>query len=367
MRIEAAVLPARGAPLSLQEVRLEEPRPDEARVHVLACGVCHADRLAQHGDLPFPAPGVLGHEGAGVVEAVGEAVTGLRAGDRVVLSMPWCGHCRHCLAGQPRYCEHVLRMIAGGARLDGTTALRDASGAVLHSHFFGQSAFATHCVVRANQAVRVGDDIDLEALGHVGCGVATGAGAIWNVLRPEAGSSVVVFGVGTVGLAAVMAARNSAAARIVAVDRQPVRLALAREFGATEAIDATDVADLAGLVREACGGPADRTLECTGNLSVLRAAVDSIGMLGVCGLVGGAPAGAELTLEHHTTMIGKRVVGIHGGEGRSSELIGGVLELQRQGRFPIERLVSTFALADADAAMAAAHHGEVVKPVLLTT
>jgi aryl-alcohol dehydrogenase len=365
MRIDAAVLSERGAPLALQEVRLEDPRPDEVRVAIVACGVCHADTLAQHGDLPFPAPGVLGHEGAGVVEAVGDAVTELAEGDKVVLSMPWCGHCRKCLAGQPRYCDHVLRMIAGGSRLDGTTSLADAGGGLLHSHFFGQSAFATHCVVRANQAVHVGDDVDLETLGHVGCGVATGAGAVFNVLQPEVGSSLVIFGVGTVGLAAVLAARSTGATRIVAVDRHPARLALARDLGATEAIDATGVDDLAGLVREACAGPADRTLECTGNLAVLRAAVDSIGMLGVCGLVGGAPAGAELTLDHHSTMIGKRVVGIHGGEGRSPELIGGVLELQRQGRFPVERLVATFALADVDAAMAAAHHGEVVKPVLL--
>lgn len=289
MQIEAAVLAERSAPLSVRELRLESPRPDEVLVRVVACGVCHANTLAQPGDLPFPAPGVLGHEGAGVVERVGDPVSDLSEGDCVVLSMPWCGHCRHCLAGQPRYCEHVLRMIAGGARLDGTTSLTDTAGRRLHSHFFSPSAFATHCVVRANQAVRVANDVDLKMLGHIGCGVATGAGAIFTVLRPEVGSSLVVFGVGPVGLAAVMAARSTGATRIVAVDRHPARLVLARELGATETIDATGVKDLAGLAREACGGPADWTLECTGNLGVLRAAVDNIGMLGVCGLAGGAP------------------------------------------------------------------------------
>jgi aryl-alcohol dehydrogenase len=212
--------------------------------------------------------------------------------------------------------------------------------------------------------VPVGDGVDLDVVGHVGCGVATGAGAVFNVLSPPPGSSLVVFGVGTVGLAAIMAARCTSATTIVAVDRNPERLRLAAELGATATIAPGDGGDLAALVREACGGPADRTLECTGNLDVLRAAVDSIGMLGVCGLVGGAPAGAEIRLDHHSTMIGKRIVGIHGGEGRSPELVGAILGLHAQGRMPIERLTESFTFDQAEEAIRAAERGEVVKAVL---
>jgi aryl-alcohol dehydrogenase len=364
VKIAAAVLRERGAPLQVEEVELSEPRSDEVLVRLAVSGICHADSLARDGDLPFPVPGVLGHEGAGEVIAVGASVTSLAEGDRVVLSMPWCGRCRACLAGQPRYCEHVLGMISGGGRADGSTSLRDAAGGLLHSHFFGQSSYATHCVVRANQAVRVDRAVPLEVLGHLGCGVATGAGAILNVLRPSIGASVVIFGVGTVGLAAVMAARCSPATRIVAVDRVAARLKLAADLGATETIEARTGDDLAAMVRAVCDGPADLALECTGNLAVVRAAVDCIGMLGICGLVGGAPAGAELTVDHHTTMIGKRIVGIHGGEGQSATVIPGLIELHRQGRLPVERLVQEFELADVAEAMAASDNGEVVKPVL---
>jgi aryl-alcohol dehydrogenase len=363
VRIAAAVAERRGGALQIEEADLEPPRAEEVLVRLRSSGICHADSLARDGDLPFPLPGVLGHEGAGEVMAVGDGVTALAEGDRVILSMPWCGECRACLGGQPRYCRWVVELIAGGGRLDGSTSLR-RRGEPLHSHFFGQSSFATHCVVRANQAVRVDADVDLDVLGHIGCGVATGAGAVLNVLTPPPASSFVVFGVGTVGLAAIMAARFTPATTIVAVDRNPERLRLAAQLGATETIQARGDEDLAALVREACGGPVERTLECTGNLDVLRAAVDSVGMLGVCGLVGGAPAGAEIQLDHRSTMMGKRIVGIHGGEGRSSELLAGILELHAQGRMPIERLTESFALDRAEEAIRAAERGDVVKAVL---
>jgi aryl-alcohol dehydrogenase len=364
VRIAAAVAEQRRGALRVEELELEPPRADEVLVRLSACGICHADSLARDGDLPFPLAGVLGHEGAGKVIEVGDAVTSLVEGDCVILSMPWCGECPSCLAGQPRYCRRVLDLIAGGGRLDGSTSLRRPGGDVVHSHFFGQSSFATHCVVRANQAVPVHTGVDLRVVGHIGCGVATGVGAVLNVLAPPAGSSLVVFGVGTVGLAAIMAARCTSATTIVAVDRNRVRLRLAAELGATETIHAGVDDDLALLVREACGGPADRALECTGSPEVVRAAVDSIGMLGVCGLVGGASAGAEIRLDHLTTMIGKRIVGIHGGEGRSPELVRAILSLHAQGRMPLECLTNTFRLDEAEEAIRAAERGEVVKAVL---
>ena len=351
-----------GASFVLEELELSEPRPDEVLVQIAGCGVCHADSLARQGDMPFPLPGVLGHEGAGTVLAAGDQVDNLAERDRVVLGMPWCGRCRNCLAGQPRYCADVLRLIAGGGRSDGTSSLTRRDGSALHSHFFGQSSFSTHVVVRANQAVRIAPDAPLELMGPLGCGLSTGAGAVFNVLRPAAGATLVVFGAGTVGLAAIMAARCSGATTIVAVDRHQSRLALALDVGATHAIKADETT--VSTVHEICGGPADLSLECTGNMTVLRQAVDSIGMLGVCGLIGGAPAGATLEVDHLSTMIGKRIVGIHGGEGRSPELIRALLDLWRQGRFPFDRLVESFPLEAINDAVTAAEGGEVVKAVL---
>ena len=362
MRITAAVLPELHAEFVVEDVELEEPRAGEAIVRVVACGVCHTDDITRHGDLPFPAPGVLGHEGAGVVEAVGDGVTSVAPGDHVVIGWPFCGECRNCADGQPRYCLQLGPLVAGGGRPDGSTALARTDGSSLHSHFFGQSAFATHALVRANALVPVPDDLPLPLLGPLACGIGTGAGAILNVLRPGLGTSVVVFGVGSVGLAAVMAAQCTGATTIVAVDLQPARLELALELGATHAVDARE--DPIAAVKEICGGLANFSLECTGNVDVLRLAADSVGMRGTCAVIGGAPAQASFTLDHLTTLWGKRIVGILGGEGQSTQLIGGLIDLYCQGRFPFDRLVTTFPLADINDAFAAAHDGAVVKPVL---
>jgi len=363
VRITAAVFEELDAPFRVEEVELDEPRPDEALVRIAATGVCHTDTLTQHGDLPFPPPGVLGHEGAGVVAATGARVTSVRVGDRVVIGWPWCGDCRNCLEGQPRYCLDIGRLVAAGKRLDDSTALKRLDGSVLHSHYFGQSSFATHAITAASGLVRVADDAPVELLGPLACGVGTGAGAILNALRPPTGSSVVVFGVGSVGLAAVMAARCTGATTIVAIDRHEHRLTLAKELGATETVNATK-ADPVKSVQEICGGPADFSLECTGSIDVVRQAADSVGLRGTCALIGGAPARAEFTLDHTSTLWGKRVVGILGGEGRSTTLIRALIDLNRQGRFPYERLITRFPLEWINEALEASSTGEVVKPVL---
>jgi len=363
MEITAAVVERTHGPFALREVLLDDPRPGEVLVRVVATGVCHTDSITRHGDLPFPLPGVLGHEGAGVVESVGSTVDGVRAGDHVVLGWPWCGECRSCLDGQPRYCLRLPELLVGGGRADGSTALRAMDGSPLSSHFFGQSSFATHAVVPHRGLVTVDPEFPLDLLGTLACGFATGAGAVLNVLRPHAGASLVVYGVGSVGLAAVMAARNSGATRIIAVDRQLNRLALASRFGATDIVNARET-DPVAAVREICSGPADFSLECTGVVAVCRQAVDSVGMRGVCALVGGAPAGARIELDHLSTLWGKRVVGILGGAGRSATLIPTLIDLHRQGRFPFDELVTHFPFERIDDALAAADAGEVIKPVL---
>jgi len=363
MKITAAVVEERHGAFIPQEVVLDEPRSGEVLVRIVATGICHTDSITRHGDLPFPLPGVLGHEGAGVVDAVGPDVTEVRAGDHVVLGWPWCGACRNCLDGQPRYCLRLADLLVGGGRSDGSTALRRLDGTPLASHFFGQSSFATHAIVPWRGLVRVDPGLPLELLGPLACGLSTGAGAVLNVLRPNAGSALVVYGAGSVGLAAVMAAGNTGATRIIAVDRHPSRLALARRFGATDTIDVTEH-DPVAAVHEICDGPADYSLECTGVVDVCRQAADSVGMRGVCALIGGAPAGAQIQLDHLATLWGKRVIGILGGEGRGIPLITTLIDLHRQGRFPFDELVTLHPFAEIETALAAAHSGDVLKPVL---
>jgi aryl-alcohol dehydrogenase len=363
MEITAAVVEELHGPFVVKDVELDEPGPGEVLVKVAATGVCHTDGIARDGDLPFPLPGVLGHEGAGTVAAVGEGVTSVREGQAVVIGWPWCGACRNCLDGEPRYCLRLGELVGGGHRLDGPSALRDTTGRPLSSHFFGQSSFATYSLTTASALVPIPDGLPVELMGPLACGLATGAGAVFNTVRPLPGASLVIYGAGTVGLAAIMAARNSAATVIIAVDRHESRLALAKELGATHTINAGEE-DPVGAVADICGGPADYALECTGVIPVVRQAIDSVGMGGTCILVGGAPAGAEFSADHQSTLWGKSVVGILGGSGRSQRLIGSLMDLYAGGRFPFDRLVEYFPLERIQDAVKASHSGEVIKPIL---
>jgi Zn-dependent alcohol dehydrogenase len=359
----AAVVEKQDGPFELVELQLDDPGPGEVIVKIVATGICHTDGLARHGDLPFPLPGVLGHEGAGNVVQIGPGVHDFAEGDPVVIGWPYCGVCKHCAAGEPRYCLRMGEVLVSGGRLGGESVLRRVDGGSVSSHFFGQSSFSTYVLTRADALVRVPSDMPLELMGPLACGVSTGAGAVFNTAKPTPGSSIVIFGVGTVGLAAVMAARNSPATRIIAVDRHPTRLQLALELGATHAIDA-GTEDTVARVTEICAGPADYALECTGVLTVIRQAADSVGMLGTCILIGGAPAGAEFGLDHLSTLWGKRIVGILGGGGRSRELITAIIELYAQGRFPFDRLVQYFDFSDIGDALDQSYSGHVIKPVV---
>jgi Zn-dependent alcohol dehydrogenase len=363
VKITAAVVEELHGPFVVQDVELDEPGPGDVLVKVAATGFCHTDGIARDGDLPFPLPGVLGHEGAGTVVAVGEGVTGIREGQAVVLGWPYCGACRNCVAGEPRYCLRMAELVGGGHRLGGASALRRPDGRPLASHFFGQSSFATYSMTTAASLVPVPDGLPVELLGPLACGLATGAGAVFNTLRPEPGSSIVVYGAGTVGLAAVMAARNSAATTIIAVDRHAGRLRLAADLGATHTIDATDT-DPVQAVQDICGGPADGALDCTGVISVVRQAIDSVGMLGTALLIGGEPASAEFSVEHFSTLWGKTIRGTLGGSGHGQVLIAALMDLHAQGRFPFDRLVEYFPLEGIEDAVEASHSGAVVKPII---
>ncbi len=197
--ITAAVVREQGAPLTLEQLELDDIRDDEVRVKLVATGVCHTDAIVRDGIYPTPLPAVLGHEGAGIVEAVGKAVTTVRPGDHVVLSAAYCTHCKQCRAGLVAYCGNLFAQDFGGRRTDGSTALTDADGTSISSHFFGQSSFGSHANVVESSVIPVPADVPLEVLAPLGCGMQTGAGSVLNELRPPAGSSIAVTGAGAVG------------------------------------------------------------------------------------------------------------------------------------------------------------------------
>ncbi|MFC8242675.1 NAD(P)-dependent alcohol dehydrogenase [Streptomyces chartreusis] len=360
----AAVVESGGAPFTLSDVELDEPGPHEAVVRMVATGLCHTDLGVASGALPFPLPGVLGHEGAGVVEAVGAAVTGVAPGDHVVLSFTSCGGCRDCRGGHPAYCATWLPLnLIGGRRADGTGTISRA-GEELGGHFFGQSSLAERALVDERSLVKVDREVPLASIAPLGCGVQTGVGAVWNVLKPVTGSTVVVLGAGAVGLSAVMAAALTPATDIVAVDRVAERLSLARELGATHTIDANGT-DLAAALADITGGRgADGVVETTGDVGVLRRGVDVLAARGTLVVVGAPPFGTEVALDVNGLLGGKRVVGLTLGDAETQTFIPALVRLVKEGRLPLHRLISTYPFADIDRAVRDMSEGKAVKPVL---
>jgi aryl-alcohol dehydrogenase len=286
--IRAAVLRTPGRPLKIERLEMEGPSDDEVLVHMVASGICHTDiDFCESGGSD---PVVLGHEGAGVVERTGKAVKGIKPGDHVVLSYQSCGRCRPCKRGHPAGCQRFWEANFGFSRLDGTNALRGG----VHGHFFGQSSFATHALATERNLVKVPKSLPLELLAPLGCGLQTGAGTVMNSLAVRAGSTVAIFGVGSVGLAAVMAARIVKAKTIIAVDLNDRRLKLARELGATHSINNRQT-DLAGSVRALTGRGVDYVVESTADRGMEQLAAELLNPDGKAALLSGASALGRLS------------------------------------------------------------------------
>ena len=361
--ITAAVVRKKGGPFRVETLTLEEPRPDEALIRIVATGMCHTDMVARDQLYTVPLPVVLGHEGAGIVERVGSSVKKIAPGDHVVLTYMWCGHCKPCLNGDLTYCENFYPLNFGGAREDGSTATQDKQGAV-HDHFFGQSSFGTYALAHERNVVKVPAAAPLELLGPLGCGIQTGAGAVMNALKVRPGSSFAAFGGGAVGLSAMMAARVAGATTIIAADVVPSRLALAKELGATHTVNSRET-DPVEAVRKITGGGADFTLESSGRPAVLRQAIDALAIKGVCGIVGAPALGTEASFDVNGVMTtGKRIIGIIEGDSVPDLFIPSLVELYQQGRFPFDKLVKFYPLDQINQAAEDSEKGVTIKPIV---
>ncbi|PKO88888.1 MAG: NAD(P)-dependent alcohol dehydrogenase [Betaproteobacteria bacterium HGW-Betaproteobacteria-12] len=361
----AAVVRNVGGPFALEKIDVAAPREDEVLVRMVGVGVCHTDIVCRDG-FPVPMPIVLGHEGSGIVEAVGTRVTNVKPGDRVVLSFNSCGHCPSCEKDLPATCSQFLPMNFAGIRLaDGSSPL-SKDGQPVHGMFFGQSSFATYAIARAVNTVRVPDAVPLEILGPLGCGIQTGAGAVINSLKATAGDSIAIFGGGAVGLSALLGARAVGVTKIFVVEPNPERRQLALELGASKVYDPRDGSDIEAAIKADSGGGVTYTIEATGIPAVAGQAINVTAPGGTVGLVGVPPPDGQIPATLLDLLVkGVTLRPITEGDANPQTFIPRMIELYQQGRFPFDRLVTKFPFDKINDAVHAAETGQAIKPVLV--
>ncbi|MBC9716398.1 Zn-dependent alcohol dehydrogenase [Streptomyces sp. TRM66268-LWL] len=340
----------------VDDLEIRDPGPGEVLVAIAAAGLCHSDMSVVDGTIPFPVPVVLGHEGAGVVEAVGAGVTHVAAGDHVSLStLANCGACPDCDRGRPTMCRKAIGMPKQPFSRGGNPLFQFASN----------SSFAERTVVKAVQAVKIPKEIPLTSAALIGCGVLTGVGAVLNRARVDRGDSVVVIGAGGIGLNVLQGARIAGATAIVAVDANPAKADVARQFGATHFIDASAVDDTSEAVREVLPTGADHVFECVGNPKLIRQAVELLDRHGQAVLLGMTGAQVEASFLPAAMFLDKSILGCRYGSSRPQRDIPLYASLYQQGRLLLDELVTaTYPIEDFAKAADDLHGGRVARGVL---
>ncbi|QUG41174.1 NAD(P)-dependent alcohol dehydrogenase [Psychrobacillus sp. INOP01] len=359
MKIKAAVTPGQGEAFQIEEVDLANPKSNEVLVKIVATGVCHTDAVAR--DLAIaPLPAVLGHEGSGIIEQVGDGVKGLEVGDHVVLSFAHCGSCSNCLTGHPTVCETFNDLNFGGVHDDNTKRL--SKDGVELSTFFGQSAFGTYAIAHERNVIKVDKDVDLALLGPLGCGIQTGAGTVLNRIQPEFGSSIVIYGSGAVGLSAIMAAKIVGCKHIIAVDVHDSRLELAKELGATHTLNGRNV-DVVAEVKAITNGGSNYAVETTGVPPVVKQSLNALRPLGTCAIVGVTP---EMPIDIHNDLMaeGKTMMGVIEGDSVPRVFIPELVAYYKAGKFPFDKLVKFYDFDQINEAFEDSKSGIAIKPIL---
>jgi aryl-alcohol dehydrogenase len=362
MSITAAIAHAPQDPFEIATCELADPQYGEVLVRVHACGICHTDMAVKLQHIPIPMPKVLGHEGAGIVEKVGPGTTQLRPGDHVLMSFGSCGECANCRDGALGYCDHFRDINLFGNRA-GSALTRN--GREIGGHFFSQSAFATHAIATTRNVVKVDNDLPLELVAPLGCGIQTGMGTVMNVLRPPAGTLIAVFGVGAVGLSAIIAAGIVGCSTIIAVDVVPERLRMALELGATHAVSGLSENPTAEIVELTRGG-ANFSLDTTGVPAVVANSINCLRARGVNAQVAAPPRGTLYAAEA-SVVVGRGITirGVVEGDANPQLFIPRMIGFFRDGRLPLEKFVKTYPLEKINEAIDDLKSGRVVKPVLV--
>jgi aryl-alcohol dehydrogenase len=359
-QITAALARSGESEFTLTPLNLDAPRADEILVRIAAVGICHTDLWMRDG-LPAGTQAVLGHEGAGVVEEVGDAIRGFKPGDRVAFSFRSCGECRQCYAAHPAYCDSFFPMNFAGTRTDGSRTI-SRHGEIIDGNFFGQSAFADRALVYERNTFHLPSGIPFEIAAPLGCGIQTGTGAVMNALKCEEGASLLVIGGGSVGLSAVMAGAVQKCRTLIVVEPHAKRRRLALEIGATHVLDpaANSVAD---GVHAIVPMGVDYVIDTTGRVDLIEQGVAVLGSRGVLGLVAG---NGTLKLDiQQLVMGGKSILGIIEGDSLPIDFLPHLIELYLKGRLPVDRLIKTYPFSDINQAIADQQSGKCVKPVLI--
>jgi S-(hydroxymethyl)glutathione dehydrogenase / alcohol dehydrogenase len=339
--VRAVVFAGPDVPVEVTDVELAPPGPGEVRVKIAAAGVCHSDLHVRRGEWQPPVPLVMGHEGSGIVTALGPGVLDLAEGDHVVLS--WvapCGQCRYCRAGREARCQVAATLVAPGGTLQDGTSRLSRDGETVY-HYLGVSSFAEEAVVPASGAIKVRDDAPLEVIALVGCAVATGVGAVTNTAAVEPGTQVAVIGCGGVGLSVIQGARLAGAGRIVAMDLVATKLALAARLGATDVIDVSG-ADAVQALRDLIPDGVDYAFDAIGRTSTTEQAISMLGLGGAAVLVGLPPTGARASFEPLVLAeADQRILGSNYGSVRPAIDIPALVDRYMDGQLSLDELVSS--------------------------
>ncbi len=361
--MKAAVLYEYNKPLVVEEVTLDPPKANEVKVRLAASGICASDLHVMDGLAPRQLPVVLGHEGAGIVEEVGDGVTSVAVGDHVIVSLaPCCGHCFYCSNGQRILCENMPGRNEG--KLFDRTVRLHANGQDLN-HFSDSSSFAEAAVVPVQACIKIRDDAPLDRVCLVACGVTTGIGAVINKAKVEPGSSVAVYGSGGVGLNVVQASALAGAGKIIAVDLVPRKLEWAREFGATHTIDASRE-DPIEAIKRITGRGADYAFEVIGITDAMEQAWRSTRPGGTCTIVGSQPVGRPLAINSYEVLLERRLQGCAYGSARPHIDIPMIVDLYMDGKIKLDELVTrTCTLDEINESIDAVKRGEEARAVIV--
>ena len=362
MKIKAAVIENYGEDYTIEELDLADPREDEILVRVVASGLCGTDEHAHQGHIPVALPIVLGHEGAGIVEAVGSAVEDIKVGDHVVITYGTCGECKPCKHDRPYACDMWVPTNFGGRMSDGYTPLSRDGEPV--ADFFAQSSLASHCVVKASSAAVIDPDFDLEIAGPLACGMQTGAGIILNCLKlqEQPSPSFAVFGCGAVGMASIMAAKIAGAEIIIAVGGNPSSLELAKELGATHTINRKEVESIEAAIREICPTGVENALDTSGHPAMVRSMLHSVSFCGQCVEAGAA----ELDSFSMPMDLGQKTLfGVSMGWTKPKEFIPQLIEYYKEGKFPYDKLITKFPMSQINEVHKASEAGGIIKGVVV--
>lgn len=364
MKITAAVVNGVNEDYQIEELTLGEIYPDEVIVKIVATGICHSDEALRIGDAAFPMPGVLGHEGAGIIEKVGNAVKNFEVGDQVVMAYNYCGTCASCRTGHPSSCNQWTALNFAGTRQDGSHTFFKEDGTPV-SNFFTQSSFATYTITNANNLIKIGAEEDLRLFGPLGCGLLTGFGTVVNGLKPKTSSAIAVFGTGAVGLGVLMTAKIEGCSTIIAIDIHDSRLEIARELGATHTINSKteNLADRIAEIRGDLG--VDYSVDTTGISAVMKSSIEVLGIGGIAAPVAVTPNSIEFNTFTDLVISNRKLVGVLMGDAVPQLAVPQLIQYNKEGKFPFEKLVKFYKFNEINQAAADSNSGKTIKPILI--